>query len=411
MALFKRNNPKNKVEEQRSSSTSPLGLLFNSVSSFSDQKALSLSAFFCGVEQISNAVAMLPFNVAENKNDELKRVKHNLNFILGVQPNNRWNPFNMWKEAVQHIILRGNAYFYIERDERLNVKAIYPIENDFVTVLPQEDGTVKYSVSGFRVLEAFEMIDIAMHRDEFYNGVPLLKYAYRTLNGASNAETASDNFYKSGAGLSGILKASATLTDAQKQQIRTSWDEAFSGEKARGIAVLPQGLDFQAVSVSPEDAQMLESRQFNVLEIARFLNISPIRLFDLSDVSYSSMEATNLSFLSDTVAPYMSAILSEMDLKLFKPSEVGKFEVITDYKQAMQTNRQALAEYYRTLLNSGVLCIDEVRSDLGYPKLGTDAGKMHYIQVSYANAEDIAQGKFIKNGGQDQNQELDKKLG
>ena len=274
----------------------------------------------------------------------------------------------------------------------------------------QPDGSLKYSVVGLGVFNQEDILDFAMHRDDMWLGISLLKYADNTLKSAQHAEKTSDNFFQSGAGLSGILKANQTLTNEQKQQIRESWSAAFNSDKARGLAIIPQGLDFQAVSVNPEDAQMLESRKFNVLEIARYLNISPVRLFDMTQVSYNSMESINLSYLSDTVQPYCEMICDELNLKLFKPSEVGKFVIDFDFSAALQTNRQQLAEYYRTLLTNGILSIDDIRGELGYPKLGNDAGKAHWVQISYANAEDIAAGKYIKQQGQSQNQNVDNKV-
>lgn len=403
MGLFNRNKKTDKNIEERADHK-PLGLLFNGLSSYSESKAMKLAAFYCGVNQISNSVAMLPKNIVFHDLDETVPVNHQLFTVLNLKPNSRYTPYNLWKQAIEHIILKGNAYFLIERDKRLNVVAIHPIENQFITVLPQADGSIKYSIAGIGTVDSCDILDFAMHYDEMHNGISLLKYASQTLSSAENAEESSDNFYKGGAGLSGILKASQTLTKEQKEQIRESWQQAFTSSSARGIAVLPQGLDFQAVSVDAKDAQLLESRSFNVIEIARFLNISPIRLFDLSEVSYSSMEATNLSYLEDSVRPYCEMIANEINLKLFKPSEVGKYAVAFDYANALQTNRQALGEYYRMMITNGILSLNEVRKELGYPKLKEDYGNEHYLQISYGSAKNIAEGQYIKQSQESQTQ-------
>lgn len=411
MGLFdifnRRKEVKSNIEERK---VHLGGLLFNNLNSYSENRAMNLSAFYSGVEQISNSIAMLPKNIVSYDNDERHKIEHSLWYVLNVKPNNKWVPFTMWKEAIEHVIIKGAAYFYIERDSNLNVKAIYPIENDFVQPMILEDGTVKYSVVGMGIIDAVNMLDFAMHRDNLYKGVSLLKYAREVLRSSANAEKASDNFYKSGAGLSGILKASATLTNEQKLQIRESWEQAFNSDKARGIAVLPQGLDFSPVSVAAKDAQLLESRDFNIDEVARYLNISPIKLYKLKDVSYSSLEATNLCYLEDTIKPYAVMISHEINLKLFKPSEIGKVGVDFDFTDAMQTNKQALAEYYRTLLTNGVLSINDIRKQLGFPVLKGAEGDCHWLQISYASAADIAEGKFIKQDNQSQNQKVDNKV-
>lgn len=402
MGIFSR---KKKIEEPVEERQRGLGLLFNNSSSFSNDMAMKLSAVYCATEQISNAVAMLPVQIVKYDYDEKQPIDHKLWRVLNVSPEKAFNHFNSFKMAVSSVIMRGNAYFYIVRDDRLNVAELRYINADFVQPLPQPDGSIKYLVQGFPAAVAQEdMIHLFMHCNENHEGVSLIKYACRTLASATNAETTSDKFYKGGAGLNGIIKAQATLTKDQKNQIRDSWNEAFS-QKGNGIAVLPQGLEYQPISVSPEDAQLLESRQFNIEEIARFFCINPIKLMVMKEVSYNSMESAEINFLYDTVAPYVQMFTEEFNRKLFKPSEVGKIGVMFDYTSALQTNRKDLGDYYRTLITNGIMSIDEVRGQMGLPKLGTKAGKSHFIQLSYASAEDIAEGKYIKSKETDQGQD------
>lgn len=399
MGLFSRKNK----EQQEERSVNLGALMFNSSSSFSESAAMKLSAFYCGVNQISNALALLPVNVVKYDFDEKQPIDHPLWKILNITPDGTNNHFNAFKAAVESVIIKGNGYFYIDRDSKLNVKALRYINADFVTPMPQPNGTIKYIVQGFpAAVEGSDMIHLYTHCDEMHNGISLLKYAYQVLMGARNADETADKFYRSGAGLNGIIKAQATLTNEQKKQIRESWNQAFN-EGGNGVAVLPQGLDYQPVSVSPEDAQLLESREFNIQEIARFLNISPIKLFQLKEVSYNSMESTQLSFLYDTVAPYVQLFVEEFNRKLFKPSEVGKLGVMFDYSSSMQTNRKEYAEYLRILLTNGILSIDEIRGQMGYPKLKSEGSDSHWIQLSYQTIENIASGKVLKS--QDGNQE------
>lgn len=409
MGLFSRNKKtEGSVVEERSVNLG--ALMFNGGSGYGATGAMKLSAFYCGVNQISNAVAMLPIDIVKYDSDEKRPIEHPLWQILNLSPDSKYNHFNVFKMAIEAVIIKGNAYFYIERDEKLNVKALRYLNPDLVCPVVQKDGSVKYTVTGFKsAVDAVNMIHLWMHIDDQYNGIPLLRYAYNTLKGAYDAEAAAAKFYRGGAGLNGILKANATLTNEQKKQIRESWNQAFSNE-GNGIAVLPAGLDYQSVQVSPEDAQMLESREFTITEIARFLNISPIKLFQLDEVSYSSMESTQLYFLSDTIAPYCAMIEEEFNRKLFKPSEVGEIGVHFDFSQALSTNRQAEGEYYRMMLTNGIMSINEIRGKIGLPKISSSAGDVHFVQISYGTAEDIAAGKYIKQNKQVQSTQQDNKV-
>ena len=230
------------------------------------------------------------------------------------------------------------------------------------------------------------------------------------LHGTYNAEKHSSDFFRSGAGLMGVLKASAPLTNDQKRQVAESWKMSIANTAGGGVAILPQGLDFQSISISPEDSQLLESRKYNVVEIARFFNISPVKLFDYSNVSYSTLEQTSLSYLQDTILPFTQLMEDEFNLKLFKPSEVGKLMVDFDYSVLVQTDKNTEAEYYTKLLTNGVVTVNDVRSRLGFEpseELGSDK---HWMQISYATIENIASGAYIKQTDQSQGQKVDNKV-
>lgn len=408
MGLFNRKEKAPVIQEERKVHLG--GLLFNGGSGYSSSKAMKLSAVYCATNQISNSVALLPIQIVEKDMDENRPIEHPLYNLLNLKPNQKYNHYNMFKMAIESVILKGNAYMYIERDSNLNVKSLQYINPDFVQPMLQSNGTVKYLVHGMDgAVDAINMIHLWQHVDDQYNGMSLLKYAYNTLKGTSDAENTASKFYRGGAGLNGVLKASQTLSNDQKSQIKTSWSEAFSAD-GNGVAVLPQGLDYQPISVNPEDAQLLESREFNITEIARFFNISPIKLFQLEEVSYSSMESTQLSYMEDTIKPYVKMIEEEFNRKLFRPSEVGKIGVYFDFTSALQTNKQALAEYLRTLVTNGIMTIDDARKELGLPKLNTEGSSTTWMQISYGSADKIASGEYIKQNTQSQGQSVDNKV-
>ena len=94
--------------------------------------------------------------------------------------------------------------------------------------------------------------------------------------------------------------------------------------------------------------------------------------------------------------PYVKMVEEELNRKLFKPSEVGKLGVQFDFKEAMKTNKQAEGEYYRMMLTNGILSINEIRGELGLPRINSEEGDTHWLQLSYGNAKDIAEGKYVK---------------
>jgi HK97 family phage portal protein len=260
---------------------------------------------------------------------------------------------------------------------------------------------VKYIVAGMdSAVDSINMIHIFQHCDNMFNGISLLKYAMDTLNSAWDTEDQSNKFYKRGAGLLGVLKAAAPLTDAQKAQIAQSWEKSIARTSGGGVAILPQGLDFQAISVNPEDAQLLEARQYSVIDICRFFNVSPIKVFDYSHLSYNSLEQIDLSFMQDTILPYAQLIEDEFNRKLFKPSEVGSYYIDFDFNSIIGTDKKTEAEYYRTLVTNGLVTISEARERLGFAPIEGNEYNQTYMQLSYGTVKNIADGLYIKQNPQ-----------
>ena len=379
-----------------------LGLGFNNISTYQTTQSMRLSAVYAATNMISNSCALLPIKIVRYNGDRKEEIKHSLYDVLNLHPDNKHNHFNWMKLLIESVILRGNGYAYIVRDEKLNVVSLELLNPDYVTPMVQPDGSVKYLVVGMdTAVDSMNMIHLYQHVDQAYNGISTIKFADMAIRASYDAEEHSDQFFKSGAGLMGVLKASAPLTDAQKKQIAESWERSISHTRGGGVAIIPQGLDFQSISISPEDSQLLETRQYNVVEIARFFNISPVKLFDFSHVSYSTLEQTSLSYLQDTILPFTQLMEDEFNKKLFKPSQVGSVGVDFDFSVLIQTDKKSEAEYYRTLITNGVISINEARNKLGLTPVEGEEYDAHFLQLSYGTVKNINDGLYIKNNPQD----------
>lgn len=404
--IFKRTKQAPEAEKQEERGLfDGLGLSYSTASSYSNSKAMKLSVVYACVNLLSNTIATLPLKVVKyDKGRRVELKEHPLDLILNLAPNKRYNKFNMMKLLIESILLNGNGYLYIKRDERLNVVGLELLNPAFVQPMPQEDGTVKYIVEGMgSAVDSANMIHLYMHTDEFMNGISVIKYASMALRGAYDREESSDSFYSRGLGLLGVLKSSAPLTNDQKKQIAESWEKSMARTSNGGVAILPQGLDFQAISVSPEDAELLDARQFDVVNLCRFFGVSPLKIYDYEHMSYNSLEQVSLSFLQESILPYTQLIEDEFNRKLFKPSEVGTYGVDFSYDELLQADKKAEAEYYRTLLSCGVATINEVRNKLGFSPMEGDAySKDTFIQLSYSTVNNIASGLYTSDQKQDQ---------
>lgn len=387
------------------------GLFYGGVQNYSASQALRLSAVYCAVNQISNSCSVLPIHIIEKQDADSKILyTHPLTGLLNGKPDSLHNHMTFFKQMVESVLLRGAGYAMIERDSRLNVKKLTYLDYGNVQPMIQENGTVKYLVTGAsRALDADEILDFHLHVDNTYRGESVIKHASLALEGAYSADKTSANFFKSGGNMAGVLKPSAPLNADQRNQAAQSWKQSFEMTSDRiPVVILPYGLDFQPISVTPDDAQLLESRKYSVEEIARFFNIPPYKLYyGMSNVDASNeIESMQSLYLLDTILPMTTMMAEEMEQKLFRNSDKGKYSVDFDFSALYKTNKQTEADYYRALLNIGVLSINEVRGKLNMEPIDGAAGTAHWVQLSYANAEDVANGVYVKQESQDQSGKL-----
>ncbi|MFT0318922.1 phage portal protein [Bacteroides thetaiotaomicron] len=378
--IFKRNKHK---EERALTGYYSDALNFNNYSSFSANYAMRLSAVYRAVELISDSVAMLPIYVQFIDNDGYKTRynEHSTNKLLNEQPNKLMTRYQFIKLLMIDVMLKGNGFAYIRRDDIGNCIELVYLSPDTVTIDYNElTRELKYrcnTVTG--IIEPCNMIHLVKYSADGVHGISILQNAKNTLALTSDTEKQASNFFKSGCALSGILKVQGQLSDAQKQQIKSSWNSTYNGENS-GLAVIQGNMDYQQIAVNAADAQLLESRLFNITDIARFFGLSPVLLGDLSKSSYSTLEQSQLQFLSQTLQPYISMIEQEFSRKIFRPSELN-LSVNIDEKALIMTDKAALSAYYVQLLQNGIMSANEIRKELGLPAI--EGGDKTVMQAQY----------------------------
>lgn len=376
---------KKQKKEQRDSAFDYL--LYNSANAYNTNKAMLLSTVYRCVEVISDSVAQLPLEPykMDSKGYKIKFTSHPTYKLLNKEPNSKMSRFTFMKTLIVSTLLKGNGYAYIERDELGNAKALHFIPSEFVTILTPTTikDNIAYSVVGInKTVESCNMIHILNFSYDGITGVSTLAHAKNTLGLSVDSESHAAGFFKGGANLAGILKINTTINTKQKEELKRSWQSAFSPSVGtpNGVAVLEGNMDFQPITVNPSDAQLLETREFNVIDICRFFGVSPVKAFDLSKSSYSTVEATELAFLTDTLAPLLEKIELEFERKLYKPSERDSIDVRFDTSSLLRADKAALASYYNTLFNIGVISPNEIRRQLDLPAI--ENGDETFVQVN-----------------------------
>lgn len=348
--------------------------------------ATSLSAIYAAVELISNSIAELPIYVKYRTEDSGSDIvkEHAVSHALH---NSQLTKFMLVKQLVSDMLLYGNGYAYIERaTDGTPLHLIYCVPGSVTPVYNEKTRQLYYlcPLITTKKVEPINVIHLFKNTVNGYDGKGVLQYAYQTIKLANYTEKAAASFFSSGCNLGGILTTdNPRLTDQQKESIRSAWQQSHGGDNPNGVAVLEAGMKYQSVGVNGKDAQMLETRLFNLQEIARFFNISPTLLGDLTKSSYNTLEAANMEFLTHTLMPIITLIQDEFGRKLLKTSENNLY-IDIDEAYIVKPDKSSLANYLSTLTTHGIISINEARQQLGYNPI--ENGDKHLIP--FTNIQD-----------------------
>lgn len=390
MGLFNRKNVISD-EEKRSLVDYFAGFFsYNSRSKYNNNLYLSVSSVYRAVNLISDSVASLQLKIYEIDNEGYRReyIEHPLYHLLGTEPNKLMGSFIFFKMIVSSVLLNGNAYIQIIRDK--NFKPINFYLHSSTNIKPEiyNDKLIYYNLYTNEVINKDNMIHIINYPiDGSLEGQSTLSYARQTIQLAYDSNIHAGKWYKSGANNHAFLVADNALNEKQTNNIKTAMSAAASSETG-GITILSGLLNtkFIAPTISPKDSQLLEARQFQVVEIARFFNINPIMLFDNTRTTYSNTENAQLDFLNTTLKPLLEKIENEFSRKLIFNSDRNNLEISFDTTNLMRLDTTTRADYYSKMIDKGLLTINEVRKMENLPKSIGDAGDIIWISTNLQDA-------------------------
>lgn len=365
-----------------------LALNYNGWSTYKTSQALTLSAVYRCVEVISNGVASLPVKLYRVDGDGYRyEIQDGLSYLLSKKPSDKMNSFTFYKLLVKDILMNGNAYALIMRDNNGKVKAFQYVPAGLVNPIDKIDH-IEYLVTGLtKPVMQKDILHFMNYSETGVYGISVLTYARRILGIADSGDKAAENFFKSGGCSSGFLKFDGPSSGKQREEILSAWNQATGGQNSgpNGIPVLPANVSYTQLSINPEDAQLLESRQFSVVEICRYFGVSPTKCFDLSHASYNNSEMAELAFLNDTLRPLMSKIEMELETKLF-PGET-RYDVRFDVNELLRTDKKSQAEYFTKMFNLGVMSPNDIRKELNMTPV--DGGDIHVAQVNLTSIKNL----------------------
>lgn len=353
----------------------PASSLVPDTSALRPDSALQIAAVWACVERIAKTVSTLPLLVYTNTNGVRDVARDSaLWVVLHDSPNGRMTPAEFWIALVMNLLLRGNAYARVERNPDGSAYALWPMSADQVELHILDDGT---SVYRYRIGEDVAVLSAenVLHIKEMGNGtlgLARLDYMRATTTEMTNAQTQANKLFSSSGKPTGVLMLDNVLTAAQRSAIQSNFGEMATGTTGR-LFVLEANMKYQQLSLSPEDQQLLESRQFGVEEIARWFGV-PSVLINHSNVTAwgSGIDSLIEGFYKLTIRPLVVAIEQAITKRVLTAGQRATLTVEFSLEALLRSSLKDRAEIYASLVQNGVMTRREARQLENLPPMPGD---------------------------------------
>lgn len=350
--------------------------------------AMRQSAVLSAVRYYAETHAALPLFLYRRGADPRvkdRATEHPLYERLHSRPN-RWQTKFQWVQMLDHhLLLRGNAYSELLPSDRLPPYELVPRHPDRVRPYPLPDGRVAYEYtmeSGqTRIILRQEMLHIPFmpsDEDGVLKGKSVLAHARETIGRALAADKHSGRFFAGDATPGGVLTHPGKLSEEATQRLGDAWDRRYSKGK-RGVAVLKEGMKFEPVSISPDDAQFIETMQFNVTDIARIFRVPPHKIADLSRATFSNIEQQSLDAVVDLL-PWLEMWEEQLDVDLLLDNERQRHFFEHSVEGLLRGDSAARGSFYNQLWMLGALSPNDIRALENMPPI--EGGDRHYVPLN-----------------------------
>ena len=356
-----------------------------------ERSAMQMTAVYSCVRILAEAVAGLPLHLYRYKEDGGKEraIDNNLYHLLHDEPNKEMSSFIFRETLMTHLLLWGNAYAQIIRNGKGEVVALYPLMPNKMQVDRDENGELYYIYT--RSSEEAKTMEGAMvyltPRDVLH--IPGLGFdglvGYSPIAMAKNAiglaiatEEYGAKFFANGAAPSGVLEHPGTIKDPSR--LRENWNSTFGGSANSGkVAVLEEGMKYTPISISPEQAQFLETRKFQIDEIARIFRVPPHMVGDLEKSSFSNIEQQSLEFVKYTLDPWVIRWEQSLSRSLLNEDEKRKYFFKFNLEGLLRGDYESRMSGYATARQNGWMSANDIRELENLDKIPAEDGGDLYL--------------------------------
>ena len=356
-----------------------------------ERSAMQMTAVYSCVRILAEAVAGLPLHLYRYKDDgsKEKALNHPLYLLLHNEPNPEMSSFVFRETLMTHILLWGNAYAQIIRNGRGEVMALYPLMPDRMAVDRDDKGRLYYeyttsaddapiSKGSIVRLKPSDVLHIPGLGFDGLVGYSPIAMAKNAIGLAIATEEYGSKFFANGAQPSGVLEHPGTIKDPQR--VRDSWMSQFGGSaNSNKIAVLEEGLKYTPISISPEQAQFLETRKFQINEIARIFRVPPHMVGDLEKSSFSNIEQQSLEFVKYTLEPWLVRWEQSIQRILFSADEKKRYFVRFNVEGLLRGDYASRMNGYAVGRQNGWMSANDIRELENLDRIPAEEGGDLYL--------------------------------
>lgn len=360
--------------------------------------AMTYSAVYSAVRVIAETIGMLPWRAMRRAPDgrRIHASSSPVEFVLNRQPNPEMTPMVFRTNLLAHALLWGNGYAEIVRDNAGRVAELWPLIPDTVEVKRDRDTGERYyritpyngAAAELEQRDVFHLQGLGFDGMQGYSVVSLMA---KSIGLGLAAEEFGSSLFGNGAMPNSVLKHPGKLGPEAHERLAKSVKDQYSGaSNAFRTMILEEGMSWESVGVPPEDAQFLETRKFQVAEIARWFRVPPHKLADLDRATFSNIEHQAREFVTEALMPWITRLEQEADKKLFAPRNAGNMYTKIAANGLMRGDSQARAEFYQKMANLGVFSVNDIRELEDLDPIGPEGDK-RLVQINQTTLEKIGE--------------------
>ena len=356
-----------------------------------ERSAMQMTAVYSCVRILSEAVAGLPLHLYKytDSGGKAMALDHPLYHLLHDEPNPDMSSFVFRETLMTHLLLWGNAYAQIIRNGKNEIVALYPLMPNKMSVDRDEDGRLYYTYyrgtdeaiknKEFAVtLQPSDVLHIPGLGFDGLVGYSPIAMAKNAIGMAIACEEYGAKFFANGAAPGGVLEHPGTIKDPQR--VRESWQSTFGGSgNANKIAVLEEGMKYTPIGVSPEQAQFLETRKFQINEIARIFRVPPHMVGDLEKSSFSNIEQQSLEFVKYTLDPWVIRWEQSIQRSLLNSEEKKKYFAKFNVEGLLRGDYQSRMNGYAIGRQNGWMSANDIRELENLDRIPAEDGGDLYL--------------------------------